>query len=64
MQSTYQDDLKQHLLVHLHEFLVPLFNVGSLLTGIGVVVVCCRRITFVVNAPLDHFVEHTLGDLW
>lgn len=63
MQSTYQDDLEQHLLVDLHELLVPLFDIGSLLTGVGVVVVRCRRVTLVVNAPLDHFVEHGLVDL-
>jgi hypothetical protein len=28
---TYKDDLKQHLLVDLHEFLVPLVDVGRLL---------------------------------
>lgn len=63
MQSTYQDDLEQHFLVHLHKFLVPFFNVGRLFTGIGVVVICCRRVTLVVNAPLDHFVEDRLVDL-
>ena len=62
-QSTYQDDLEQHFLVHLHEFLVPLFDVGSLLTRIGIIIVCRRGVTLVVNAPLDYFVEDCFVDL-
>ena len=62
-QSTYQDDLEQHFLVHLHELLVPLFDVGSLLARIGIIIVCRRGITLVVNTPLDYFVEDCFVDL-
>ncbi len=37
-ECAYQDDLKQHLLVNLHELLVPLLYIGSLLASVlGVV---------------------------
>ena len=62
-QSTYQDDLEQHFLVHLHKLLVPLFNVGSFLARIGIIIVCRRGITLVVNTPLDYFIEDCFVDL-
>ncbi len=34
-----EDDLEEHLLVDLHELLVPLLDVGRLLAAVGVVVV-------------------------
>ena len=62
-ESTYQDDLEQHFLVHLHKLLVPLFDVGSLLARIGVIIVCRRGVTLVVDAPFDYFVEDCFVDL-
>jgi len=59
-----QDNLEEHLLVNLHEFLVPLLNVGSLLTRVGVVVLGRRRVVLVLRAPLEDLLEHVLGDLW
>ena len=35
----YQDNLKEHLLVDLHELLIPLFDVGGALPRVGVIVV-------------------------
>jgi hypothetical protein len=43
-----EDDLEEHLLVDLHELLVPLFNVGGLLAGVGVVVLGGRRVVLVL----------------
>lgn len=61
--ETYKDDLEEHLLVDLHELLVPLIDVGGLLARIGVVIGRCGRVTLVVLAPIDHFVQHSLVDL-
>jgi hypothetical protein len=63
---THQDDLKEHLLVNLHELLVPLLDVGGLLAGVGVVVLRRLRVVLVVFAPFDDLLEdrfiHLGGD--
>jgi hypothetical protein len=56
----YENDLEEHFLVHLHELLVPLLDVGRLLPGIGIVILCLRRIIAVMFAPLDDFPEDGL----
>ena len=56
----YKNDLKEHLLINLHEFLIPFINIGSLSPGISVIVAGARRIALVVFAPLDHFLEDRL----
>ena len=61
--KTYQDDLEQHLLVDLHEFLVPLFNVGSLLAGVGVIVLGSGGIKFVLFTPLENLLEDGFVDI-
>lgn len=61
--ATYQDDLEEHLLVHLHELLIPLLDVGSLLTSIRLVILSLRGIVAVVLAPLDHLAKDSLVDL-
>lgn len=61
--ETYKDDLEQHLLVNLHEFLVPLVDVGGLLSGVGVILGGSRRISTVVNAPIDDLTEDRLVDI-
>jgi hypothetical protein len=43
-----EDDLEEHLLVDLHELLVPLFNVRGLLAGVGVIVLGGRRVVLVL----------------
>ena len=51
--ATYQDDLEQHLLIDLHELLVPLIDLGGLLAGIGLVLVGFLGVVLVMGAPLD-----------
>jgi hypothetical protein len=60
---TYKDDLEEHLLVDLHELLVPLVDVGRLLARVVVVVVCGGRVVDVVLAPHDHLLHDRLVDL-
>lgn len=62
-RKTYQDDLEQHLLVYLHELLIPLFDISSLLSGVGVVVVRGRGVASVVRAPLDDLLQDRFVDL-
>jgi len=59
----YKNDLKEHLLINLHELLIPFINIGSLSPGIGVIVACAWRIALVVFAPLDDFLEDRLVHL-
>jgi hypothetical protein len=61
--KTYKNDLKQHFLVYLHEFLIPLLNVGGLLAGIGIVIGSSLGIILVMFAPLDNFLQDRLVDL-
>lgn len=60
---TYQDDLKEHLLVHLHELLVPLLDISRLLAGIGLVIGGSDGVVAVVLAPLDNLSQHGFVDL-
>lgn len=61
--EAHKDDLEQHLLVHLHELLVPLINICGLLSRVGVVIVGRCRVSAMVGAPLNDLVEHSLIDL-
>jgi hypothetical protein len=58
-----EDDLEQHLLVDLHELLVPLLNVGGFLARVRVVVLGRSGVVLVLGAPLEHLLEDVLGDL-
>lgn len=60
--ETYEDDLKEHLLVHLHKLLVPLINVGGLATVV-VVIAGTGGIVLVVFAPLDDLLKNGLVNL-
>lgn len=60
---TYQNDFEEHLLVHLHELLVPLIDLGCLLSVVVVLVVGGRGVLTVVLAPLDHLAQNGLGHL-
>lgn len=60
---THKDNLKEHFLIDLHKLLVPLINVGSLLSRIRVVIGGRRWIGAMVLAPFNHFVQHRLIDL-
>jgi hypothetical protein len=58
-----ENDLEQHLLVDLHELLIPLLNVGGLLAGVGIVVLGRRGVVLVLRAPLENLLEDVLRDL-
>ena len=58
-----EDDLKEHLLVDLHELLVPLFDVGGLLASVGVLVLLWGRVLLVVVAPLENLAQDSFRDL-
>ena len=60
---TYKDDLEQHLLVDLHELLIPVVDVGDLLPGIVLLLVGLHGVVAVVLAPLDHLAKDGLVDL-
>lgn len=60
---TYQNDLEQHLLIDLHELLIPLVNLRGLLAVVGVLVVGGRRVLAVVLAPLNDLAQNGLGNL-
>ena len=60
---TYEDDLEQHLLVDLHELLVPLIDIGGLLARVGIVICGSCGLSFVMLAPLDNLAEDGLVDL-
>ena len=61
-----EDDLKQHLLVDLHELLIPLLDVGGLAAGrrghgVGVVGVgVLEGVVAVVLAPFQHLLQDDL----
>jgi hypothetical protein len=50
-------------LIDLHEFLVPLLNIGCLLSGVGIVIGSSRGIILVVLAPFNDLLEDGLIDL-
>lgn len=58
-----EDDLEEHLLVDLHELLVPLLDVGGLLAGVGVLVLLWGRVLLVVVAPFEDFAQDSFRDL-
>lgn len=61
--KTYQDDLKEHLLINLHELLIPLLDICGLLASIGFVVLSLRGVVSVVLAPFNNLSEDSLVDL-
>jgi hypothetical protein len=63
LRVTYEDNLEQHLLIDLHEFLVPLLDISGLLAGIGVVVSGGRGVVLVMLAPLNNLLKNRLINL-
>lgn len=63
MCGTYENDLKKHLLVNLHELLIPLLDVCSLLARIGLVITSGNWIIFMVFTPLNDLFQNRLVDL-
>lgn len=60
---TYQDDLKQHFLIDLHELLVPLVNLRRLATRL-ILIAGRGGIVLVMVAPFDDFTQNSLVDLY
>jgi len=58
-----KDDLEEHFLVDLHELLVPLLDVGSLLAGVGVIISGRWGIVLVMFAPLNDLLQDRLVDI-
>jgi len=59
----YKDDLKEHLLVDLHELLVPLIDIGGFLAGVRIIVGRRRRVGAMMVAPVDDLAQNSLVDL-
>jgi hypothetical protein len=59
--DTYENDLKKHLLINLHELLIPLLDISSLLPG--VIIGGNMRIGLVVLAPFEDLSKDALVDL-
>lgn len=61
---TYEDDLEEHLLVYLHELLVPLLDLSGLLAGIGFVIGGLEGVVTVVLAPFDDLAQDRFVHLY
>ena len=61
--TTYQNDLEQHFLVDLHELLIPLVDVGRLLSVVVLLFGRLDGIVAVLLAPLNNLAEHRLVDV-
>jgi len=60
---TDEDNLKEHLLVNLHELQVPLVDIRCLLASIIILLVGLDGVVPVVFAPLDDLPQHRLVHL-
>jgi hypothetical protein len=58
-----EDDLKQHLLVDLHELLIPIFDIRRLLARVRIVILGWWWVVLVVLAPLDDLLENRIRHL-
>ena len=63
-EVTHEDDLEQHLLVDLHELLVPLLDISGFLAGVRVVIGGGEGVILVVLTPLDDLLQDRLIYLW
>jgi len=59
----YQNDLKEHFLINLHELLIPLVDLGGLLPGLVLLLGRLERVTTVLLTPLDNLAQHRLVDV-
>lgn len=59
----HKDDFEQHLLIDLHELLVPLLDIGGFLAGVGIVILCLKGVVAVMVAPLNHLAKNSLVHL-
>jgi hypothetical protein len=60
---SYKNDLEEHLLVNLHELLVPLVDIGRLLARVGIVILGGGWVVLVVLTPLKDLLHDSLVDL-
>ena len=60
---TDQDDLEEHLLIDLHELLVPLVDISIFLSRVGFVIIGRGRIVLVMGAPFDDLLQHCGVDI-
>ena len=58
-----KDDLKEHLLVDLHELLIPLLDIGGLLAGVGIILGVSWWVAAVMLAPLEDLSQNGLVHL-
>jgi len=58
-----KDDLKEHLLIDLHELLVPLLDVGSFLAGVGIIICGGSGVVAVMLTPFEDLLENLLIDV-
>jgi len=58
-----ENNLEEHLLIDLHEPLLPLLDIGSLLAGVGVVISGSRGIVLVMLAPFNDLLKNGLIDI-
>lgn len=63
LRPTYKNDLEEHFLVNLHELLVPLIDIGSLLANIVVILISSGRVGSVIGAPFNDFLQDSFVDL-
>lgn len=61
--GAYKDNLKQHLLVDLHELLIPLLDIRGLLARVRLLIGGLDGIVAVMIAPLDDLLENGLVNL-
>lgn len=50
---TYKNDFKQHLLIDLHKFLIPVIDVGGLFIS-GLVLLLFDGVVFVMISPFEN----------
>jgi hypothetical protein len=62
MRGTYEDDLEEHLLVDLHELLIPLIDIRSL-AAVVIVVTGGGGIVLVVLTPFNDLLQDGLVHL-
>lgn len=58
-KNTYENNLKQHLLVDLHEFLVPLFDIGGSAATVRLIILCRGGVVAVMFTPFDDLAKHS-----
>lgn len=63
-EETYEDNLKEHLLINLHILLIPLLNVRRLFARVGLFFIRSLWVVAVVLAPFENLFEDRLLHLF